>query len=650
MYHKLLDIFKANLSEDKGVVFVGSGMNDKFVSYQQVYNHAIKILHNLQRRGIRPGQEAIFQIEDTEQMIYVMWACIMGKIVSIPVPVGNLPEQKLRILRMWRIMRDPCLITTRTAWSSLEASQKDVEQQDIFEAMKPKAILVEELQETTTPGNILPAQLDDTTFIMYSSGSTGEPKGVVVTHRSLLSVTSALIDRLAVTSQDVPLHFMPLTHVVGIAFCHFLPIMTGTTQYLMPNMLFLQNPASWLNKASQYKATFLLAPNFGMRHFLTVFKPEMGVGWDLSHVRIITTGGEAISPQLAKAFVDTLKSYGIADDTLCPVYGVTEVMVAACGSANEGLMAGTFDRKYLGVGDKVRETNEDGLMFAELGRPLESCDVRICDEQDRVLNEGVVGHIQAKGDSVMPCYHNNQSATDKAFTTDGWFQTGDLGFIRNGRLTITGRAKEIIVINAQNYYLFDIERVAESAEGSQPGSILACAIFDNKTMHEEAILFILYTGDLEEFISLAANVQKQVNKRIGLNIRYVLPAAQIPRTPFGKFNRQKMTQMYENGEFDSVITAMEQLAGQQLLQPEPERPMTETEEKLQAIWTHLLGVKETIGVDDNFFEMGGQSLTVAKLVEKVSNEFGVVIEFRTVFETPTIRAIADAIETQKSSQ
>ncbi len=644
MYANLVEALEANLSDDRGITFINGDKDEGFLSYRQLHDRALGILHDLQCKGVVAGTEVLLQVPDNERLVCFAWACLLGGLVPVPITVGNTPEHKLRVLNAWRRLKRPCLVTTRDVLGTFEPFRATQSHAGVLGEMSARTFLAEELHGTVAQGTISRAHLDGPAFIMFSSGSTGDPKGVVLTHRSILSNAKDLATRWDMTSRDVSLHFTSLTHTVGIVFCHFLPIATCTNQFLMSLPLFLRDPLLWLSKVSQHRATNVLVNPFAMRHVLASTRSGAMPRCDLSSVRIVTFGGEHISHDLVAEFSRTLSAHGLRENVMVPVYGITEAMVVACGAPGEPVKTASLDRKLLFVGDRIKEV-EDGLTFVDLGSPPDDCQVRICDAQDKELGESTIGCIQVKGSNVTCGYHGDEVATNSAFTEDGWFRTGDLGFVRDSRVTIVGREKDVVTVNVQNYYLFDIERVGEAVEGVRPGTVAACGVLNGKTMNDEVVLFVAHEGTLEEFVPLAVRIRKQVSRRTGLVVRHVIPAAEIPRTVLGKFNRQKLKAMFEEAAVQSTVEKIDRLLGQEERQEGLGLAGDEVS-KLQAIWTRLLGVGK-VGAEDNFFELGGQSIKVVEMAEEIRREFGLDVELRTLYEAATLNTLAEHIRTSR---
>ncbi|MDP4147324.1 MAG: amino acid adenylation domain-containing protein, partial [Bacillota bacterium] len=491
---------------------------------------------------------------------------------------------------------------------------------------------------------------EDIAFIMFSSGSTGIPKGVTLTHENVIVQICATYNSFRLNSKDTFLSWMPLTHTVALSKFHIVPTAFSLNQYIMTKTLFINNSLIWLQKASEHKATILASPNFGYKHFLSQFTDELKLKWNLEHVKIIQNSAEPISKSLAEEFLFKLDKYKLSRKSMCPEYGMTETcMSISCTPVDEEYKWYVLDRKYMSVGDAVKELEgEDpkGITFVSVGNILDSCNVRICNDNDEMLKEGTIGHIQLVGKCLMLGYYNDNESNANCHTKDGWFKTGDVGFIKDNKLVVTGRAKDMIISNGLNFYAHDIERVAQEVEGVNLSAV--CSIFDDSMQKEESMLFILYEGRLNDFISLESRIRRQINTKTGLDLKFIIPISEIPRTQSGKIQRYKLREMYLNGEFSQVVCELHSLIKNNVNYDEYVAPRNSMEEKLVEIWTQILG-KDKLGIDDNFFELGGHSLKVIQLVSIIHKEMNIDVRISEIFNSPTIRQLGQYIEQSEES-
>jgi len=652
-YKNLGHMFEVNSGmDDRSITFIVSATEEARVTYRELYNEALDVLSYLQAKGIKPGAEIIFQIADNRSFVSIFWACILGGIVPVPIALAINDEQAQKLLRIWRILENPYLIIQNKLLNILKdtgALNSVHSGNDIAGRIIP----VEAIQPTGSKGTVFDAGWDDTAFIQFSSGSTGDPKGVVLTHGNLLTNMRAIIKCSDSTTKDSVLSWMPLTHDMGLIGFHMTPLMRNVDQYLLHPQIFMQCPVLWLKKINQYRITLTASPNFGYKHFLSFFNPEESKHLDLSCIRLIFNGAEPVSAELSDMFHDALEPYGLNRSTAFPVYGMAEATLAvAFPPPTEELVTITLDRESITVGSKIRETNINtgkGITFVDLGYCVDNCMCRICDEDGTILEEDTIGFVQIKGEGVTRGFYKNKEATEKVFTKDGWLDTGDLGFTRNGRLVVTGRAKDIIFVNGQNYYPHDIERVCEEAAGVNFGEVAACGVFDPSTQSEEVVLFVINKKSIEEFVPTAIELKKHVSKKLNLTVKNIIPINDIPKTSSNKTERYKLGDIYKNGGFDPVIKQLGEIIGRQVYEKEADDPKTRTEAKLLEVCKDILEAGD-LGVNDNLSEMGADSMKLARVQACIDEIYPGKLTVTDLFTYPTIAKLAEYIEREESIQ
>lgn len=633
MFNTLIDMIDSNQSEEIGVTHILGGKEEKFVSYCALYEKALQILDSLQRNNVQAGDKIILQIDDQEKYLYGLWACILGGIIPVPLSVGFTDEQISRVFRVYSLFERSYLLATEDVLVMIDRfASKD----PTLTINKEHILLFSSMESTSEKGKIHTAAPDDVALIMFSSGSTGEPKGVKTTHKNILTTNEDLVIKFDADSQDVSLHWMPLTHMVGLVFCHLYPLMTSTPQYLMDKKLFFRDPKIWLDKICEHKATVLLTANFGMKYLMSKVEPSQRYEWNLSHIKIITLGGEALSVSLMDAFVHFFAPYGMTKRMMSPVYGVTEAMVVACVCAKDEINPYYLDRMHMSIGSYIKESPDDGISFVGLGEPPKRCLVRICNDQDVVLRDSFVGHIQASGPNVTPGYYSTSGTPGEEFTPDGWYRTGDVGFMQKGEVVITGRAKEMIIVNMVNYYLFDVERVMESTDCTLAGNIAVIGMQNPDTMEDDIIAFVKYEGNIESFFALAKTIRQTVKTKLGLSIKNLIPVDELPRTGLGKVSRGILKRMFVSGKFNSIIGDLDALCtGDANAKKKIE---LEIKEKLFSIVHTVIGV-DNINMSDNIFDLGAESLTAVQLSVEIEDKFNIVLTLRNLYEEPTIENI-----------
>lgn len=624
--------------KDRGIYFIEGNDKEIFYSYNEIYKKSLQVAGFLQVRGLNKGDELVFQLKDNKDFIIIFWACLLTGIVPIPLAMGVSEEQKLKLMNVWEILNNPHLIIARADAGKIKLSLPD-----------EQLLFTEEMYSVDAIDKLHNPSANDLAFVQFSSGSTGTPKGVMLTHKNLLTNVDAIHKGIHSPAEgDSFFSWMPLTHDMGLIGFHLTPLFKGWTHYIMPTDLFIRNPVLWLKKITEHKITFTSSPNFGYRYVLKHFKAD-NYKLDLSSLRIIVNGAEPISAALCEEFTEQMSQYGMGRNTIFPVYGLAEASLAvAFSDINDPVIAFNAHRKYLGVGNKVQESVDEAnaVSIVEVGKAIDNCSFKITGNNNEVLADGLIGNIHIIGGNVTAGYYNNQKATREAITKDGWLNTGDLGFVKDGRLYITGRSKDVIFINGQNFYSHDIERCAEQVDGIELGKIVATGFFDERTQKEKVVLFLLYKGDTAAFIPRLLALKMHLNAVLGFEVDEVLPVREIKKTTSGKVQRYLFAENYKNGHYLQVQQEIAELLNAN--KKEFVQPGTEAEQKLWNIWKDVLGHAD-FGIHENFFEVGGNSLKAAEMAAWVANEWNVELKYEMIFENPTISLLSKTIATLPQS-
>ncbi|MRN54976.1 non-ribosomal peptide synthetase [Paenibacillus monticola] len=650
MYNTLNETLRSEAaSGQRGITFILGESESVFCSYSELYESALSTLHHLRMKGVGAGDEVILQLDNNREFLIVFWACLLGGIIPVPLSVGNNEEHLAKVVRIAAVLNNPFIVSDPQHfeklgdWASRFENASD-HQLSIADLMKQPEGKISGENGTVLPGDIA--------FIQFSSGTTGDPKGVVLTHSNLLANIRALKERIGAGAEDVFLSWMPLTHDLGMIMFHLLPLFCGTSQYLMPTWLFIRRPILWMQKADQFGATILASPNFGLKYFLTAYHKtasKRDYAWDLSSIHAIVNGAEPIDVGVCELFLEELNPYGLERKAMKMGYGMAEACVGVCiQEQDEAFRTYYVRRDFLLVGDSAvflpEDSQGDTLALVGTGTPIQDCRVRICDDLDRQLPEGTIGHIQITGDNVTSGYYNNAEATEKLFTSDGWARTGDLGFLVEERLIVTGRTKDIIFINGSNYFPHDIERIAEEGADLKVKRMVACGIYNERTGTEEAALFILYRDKPEEFLSVSEQIRRHLNRVLGLQISVILPVHKIYQTTSGKLQRYKYAAKYKVGSYREIEAELTRLQRDREAAAHltGRKPDGEIEETLFRLWSDLLR-RERFDLEDSFFELGGTSMLVVQLFEQIEELYPGVIRLTDIYGSPSVARLSRLI-------
>ncbi len=641
----LTELLEANRQFPRAITYLEGEKEARTVAFAELHERALGILYHLQKLGARPGDKLILFLGNNEQFIDAFWAAVLGGIVPVPVALGISDEHRHKLLRIARRLGEPLIYTERRSLERIGTFAAETGQTDAFEALRRRAFLVDDLDDISRAGKVHTARAEDVAFIQFSSGSTSEPKGVVLTHGNILANARGSTEVAGFNAEDVSLSWMPLTHDMGLIGFHLVMFFNRVHTHLMPTELFVRRPLLWLQLASRIRATILCSPNFGYKHYLKVLGDRPLEDLDLQHVRLIFNGAEPISVALCRQFLARMAPARLNGNAMYPVYGLAEASLAVSfPPPGAPLRTLVVNRHGLTVGHEVQPVpagQREGIELVSEGKAIPYCAVRIADEEDRPLPEGRVGHLHMRGENVTHGYFENPEANAAAFTADGWLRTGDLAVVYEGDLYVTGRAKEIIFVNGQNYYPHDLEAILQSIEGLELGKVVAAGVPAADDDSEQLALFVLHRGALEDFVALATAAARRLNEQTGLEVADVVPVKRIPKTTSGKIQRHLLEEAYANGEFDADLKALAVLREARSGGGAVAR--SAIEEKLRGICEAALGGRR-VDATDNLFELGASSLKLIEIHEHIDREYPGKIDLTELFDFPTIGELAVHLE------
>ena len=636
----LTELIESNRGVERALVYLDGEKDERRVSYGELYERALGILFHLQALGARPGDKLILFLNNNEQFLDAWWAAVLGGIVPVPVALGISDEHRHKLLRIARKLGSPYLYTDRKTFERIGQFAASTAEGPVFEAMRGRSFFADTIDDISRSGAVHRAHPGDTAFIQFSSGSTSEPKGVVLTHANILANGRGAGEAAGFNTDDVPLSWMPLTHDMGLIGMHIFMFMHRMNVHLMPTELFIRRPLLWLQHVSRKHATILSSPNFGYRHYLKVLGDRSFEDLDLASVRLIFNGAEPISVDLAEEFLARMQPAGLARTAMLPVYGLAEASLAVSfPPLGRPYRSICLDRHRMGVGEappRVEHTSRDAMELMAVGSAIPYCELSLVDDADQPVAPGHVGHILIRGENVTRGYYEDPAANAAAFTADGWLRTGDLGLIDDGDLYITGRAKEIIFVNGQNYFPHDLESIALRAPGLELGKVVVAGVRPRGAQADQLVAFILHRADMAAFLPTAIEVARLINEHTGLEVVEVVPVKRVPKTTSGKIQRHLLEEAYVEGEFAAELAELARLRGAQ--RAPVATSGSDIEAKIKAICDTELG--RAIGPGDNLFEIGASSLKLIAIHEGIDREYPGMIDLTELFDYPTITELA----------
>ncbi|MAX67267.1 MAG: AMP-binding protein [Bacteriovoracaceae bacterium] len=400
----------------------------------------------------------------------------------------------------------------------------------------------------------------DTAFIQFSSGSTGNPKGVVLSHYNVIANIKQITE--AIDNKELGntvLSWLPVHHDMGLIGGLLVPLYNQYKVYIMTPYDFAVNPARWLKAISQYKANIIVGPNSAYNMTAKKVKQKTKESLNLSSVRIALCGAEPINAQTLDFFYREFKQCGLQKEAFVPCYGMAENTLAI--SFHQGGTAFKTEkiskRSMLSLGVATACEGDDCLEYVSCGQPLNHVDIKIVDNDGQTLPERHVGNILVKSPSTTQGYYQRDDLNKDLFH-NGYLKTGDLGYISNKEIFVTGRKKDLIIVNGININAEEIEAYAIRMKEIKPGRLAAFALKDSKTDSEKIHLVI---ETRREYQYLLPRKRKQLQKKVSDTISNffpikeeqvsIVPPGSIKKTTSGKVQRSKMKQLFLNGKLKS---------------------------------------------------------------------------------------------------
>ncbi len=393
-------------------------------------------------------------------------------------------------------------------------------------------------------------------LMQYTSGSTGDPKGVMLTHWGLLENVRSMGHAMEASSKDVFVSWLPLYHDMGLigawlGCCYF-----GARLYVMSPIAFLVRPATWLWAMHKYRATFSGGPNFAFELAASRIPDADIEGLDLSALRFVVNGAEPISPQTLRKFTDRFAKYGMNRGVPSPSYGLAENCVGLCFPPfGRGPLIDRIKRESLAkrsFAEPAGPEEHDAIEMVACGHPIEKNDVRIVDDAGRELGERHEGMLEFRGPSMTKGYFRNDAKTKELFHDD-WIKSGDRAYIAGGDIHITGRVKDIIIRAGRNTYPHEIEEAISAIPGIRKGGVAAFGSPDPENGTERLIVMAeTKESDPEARAKLIAAAHEVVTGIAGsaADDIVLVPPRGVPKTSSGKVRRSSAKELYETGRTD----------------------------------------------------------------------------------------------------
>lgn len=516
-------------------------------TYAELLNEATRLAGGLQALGMRPGDKAIIATRQNRETITLLWACFLAGVVPTvlqpPLTFSGYNPAVEKLKNVYRQFGEPYIFFS-----------KEMAENDGLPAEK-----VRKVSELDCSGDYKAPHLQpgDLAFVQFSSGSTGDPKGIMLTHRNLMVNMDAIRIGLDLNHPDHTGNWMPLFHDMGLIGYHLVPLYCSIYQFHTETIDFIKNPGLWLDLMSEARINVTGCPNFGLALVLRYLSRKKTLPeWDFSAMKALLNGAEPISVQIMNDFVERLKPFGFRPEAMMPVYGMAEATLAISFTPlMQPSVITAFDAVKLdmeGMAAEVPVDDPGARLLSGVGIALNDTWIRITGHDDSPVEDGMTGHIQLKGPGITGGYYQKPDATRAAFCGE-WLRTGDIGFFYKGNLYVSGRHKDIIFKNGRNYFANDLETMACTVDEISYGKVCFGGTTSRETGHDKVIAFLAGSPG-EKATETFRQLRNLLRANLGITIDelVMVKSNEIPKTSSGKLQRYKLMQRYLAGDFAAV--------------------------------------------------------------------------------------------------
>jgi acyl carrier protein len=533
------------------------------ITYGRLFADASFVAAGLVDRGVAPHEPVVLMLRTEEAFFSAFFGALLAHAVPVPVYPPVRADQLLEYVR-----RQQAIVSNAGA-RVLVTFPEAARMATLIRGHAPTLetiATVDQLRSAEPAPAVSPAG-DASALIQYTSGSTGAPKGVLLSHANLLANIRAIGEGLDVRPDDVCVSWLPLYHDMGLIGAWLAPLYFGLPVSIMSPLAFLARPARWLQAIHAHRGTVSAAPNFAFDLAARKIADEDIAGVHLGTWRLALNGSELVSPDTIDRFTQRFAGVGFRPEAMCPVYGMAESSVGLTMTPLgrrprvDSIARATFENAR-----RIEPAAPDDphpLRFVSCGRPLPGHEVRVADANGEELAERREGHIWFRGPSMTAGYYRNPEAT-AAVMRGGWMDSGDLGYLADGDLFITGRAKDVIIQGGRNVSAQEVEEVVAGVPGIRRGCVAAFGVHD-PALGTERLVIVAETRERDETARdrLQQTVTEQVVSALGTPPDIVVIAAPgaVPKTSSGKIRRSAARDAYVRGTLGHRQSGMRQWVG-----------------------------------------------------------------------------------------
>lgn len=541
---------------DRGLTLLDNDLRESRYSYAQLVDDAHVAAAGFQRAGVAPGAIVLLQMRFDRRFFAVWWGAVLAGIRPLNVATPEQYNNRNGVAqKLYNVAHNFAELT-------VAADRERVDATRFWLGESKQVIDADALLEHSERYELHALSRDPVAFLQLTSGSTGTPKAIQITHHGILHHIAASAVHNDYSSDDISLNWLPFDHVVPILTTHVKDCVLGIQQVQLTTSSVLNDPLLWLKAMADYRVSYSWAPNFAFQRVVDALQqatqlPEL----DLSCVKILMNAGEQVLAPVVKAFHAGCATFGLKQNAVQPAFGMAEACTCMTyNNESDHLLSVHFNNTLDPTVCDIAPAEQATHGFVDLGSVVPGVEIRITNDRNELVKEGVIGRLQIRGPVVTPGYLNNPDANAEAFVGDGWFNSGDLGFMWNRRLVLTGREKEMIVVRGANYYCFEMEQVVANIAGVVPTFVAATGVALQDGSNSDALVLFYVSDDSVDATQLERQIVARVAEAFGVTAEYVIAVDKdnFYKTTSGKIQRGQFKKNFEKDFYAKEVESWNQ--------------------------------------------------------------------------------------------